>query len=103
VIIAADINGRIPLWNSSAIDNKGREMEDFLSSHPLNLCNIPLTRLSYIPAHSSFVDVTLSGDNVQMSAWKFLAIDSLSDHPLIFFSNRTLKFTYPEKDSKSVT
>ncbi len=83
LIIAADINGRNPLWNSSVIDNN-RE-EKWKSSHPLNLCNIPLTRLSYSPAHSSYVDVTLSGDNVQMSAWKFLAIDSLSDHPLIFF------------------
>ena len=85
IVIAADINGRSPLWNSATTDNKGREFEDFLTTTSLNLLNVMNSNLQYVPTKSSFVDVTVGGDDIRVFSWKFLTIDSMSDHPLIFF------------------
>ncbi len=44
--------------------------------------------LSFVPASTSFVDVTLRGDGIVFDSWRFLEDYSLSDHPYIFMSIR---------------
>ena len=87
-VLALDANAHSPVWNSSFYDVKGRELEDLIYFHKLNLANLPMADLPWIPPSTSFVDVTLVGDQLRsfISEWRFLDFPSLSDHPFIFFS-----------------
>ena len=86
LILCTDSNAMNPLWNSKALDDKGRTMEEFCRAIGLSVANIELRHLSHIPSNTSFPDITLIGDDVAVSEWKFLDVPSLSDHPYIYFS-----------------
>ncbi len=53
----------------------------------LNIANVPVSKLEYIPQRTAMVDVTLRGDrtNINISNWHFPNEDSHSDHPIILF------------------
>ena len=86
LIVSMDANARNPLWNSLVLDKKGRDLEDLLHSLSLNINNRPRKELVFTPNCSSMVDITLGGDEVAIENWRFLDLDSLSDHPFIFFN-----------------
>ena len=87
------------LWNSSCTDEKGRELETFILNNNLNITNINKSKLDYIPQRTSKVDVTLNGDKVKILNWKYLNVESLSDHPYIFYE---LEIGRPTKLHKEV-
>ena len=80
-----DSNAKNKLWNSKVTDKRGEELETFIENKTLNIANTPSNKLEYIPKKTAMVDVTLIGDNVNISNWHFLLEDSHSDHPLIQF------------------
>jgi len=84
-IIGMDSNARNKLWNSKFTDKRGVELESFIEKKTLNIANTPCNKLEYIPKKTAMVDLTLMGDNVNISNWHFLLEDSHSDHPLIQF------------------
>jgi len=87
-VIGMDANAHNPLWNSTFTDDKGRELEDLMLSNQLDLLNVPAAELAWVPAGTSFIDVTLAGDEVfqHLQNWKYLDFHSLSDHPYIYFT-----------------
>ena len=84
-IIGADTNAKSPLWNSKCSNARGRELESLLARFPLYVCNLPADSLQFAPAETSFIDVTLAGNSVEVHNWHFPDIPSLSDHPFISF------------------
>jgi hypothetical protein len=84
-IIGTDSNAKKPLWNSCGKDSHGRELENLITRHKLNIVNRPHADLDFIPKGTSFVDITLAGDQIVVSRWLYLAFLSLSDHPYIYF------------------
>ncbi len=40
--------------------------------------------LDFVPGGTSFVDVALTGDNIDLTRWLFLPFASLSDHPFVY-------------------
>ena len=48
-IIGMDSNSKNKLWNSKYTDKKGECLELFLDKHRLNVANIPISKLKYIP------------------------------------------------------
>jgi len=57
-------------------------------SNQLDLLNVPAAELAWVPPGTSFIDVTLAGDEVfpHLQNWKYLDFHSLSDHPYIYFT-----------------
>jgi hypothetical protein len=51
----------------------------------MSVANQPLNSLDFVPGGTAFVDITLTGDRVQLSRWLFLSAPSLSDHPYLYF------------------
>lgn len=87
-VICLDSNAKSVCWNSVRTDEKGRELEELASRFSLSVANVGRENLPFVPAATSFVDVTLRGDNIVMESWRFLEDYSLSDHPYIFMSIR---------------
>ena len=73
------------MWNSSNTDGKGSELENFIEKNNLNVIKKPKSKLTYIPKHTSMIDVTIAGDKPKVKSWEYLKEDSLSDHPYIYF------------------
>lgn len=65
-IIGADVIARSRLWNSVYNDKRGSDFESFLVCSRLNIINRPNTELVFVPAGTSFVDLTLAGDQVSV-------------------------------------
>jgi len=84
-IFAIDCNGKNKLWNSSATDRKGSEVESLLSSSSLSIANVELSSLDHVPLGTGFVDITALGDGASVEYWHFPNLPSLSDHPYIMF------------------
>ncbi len=104
-VCAIDSNAKNNLWNSTLTDRKGLELESILSDYRLNLANVPICDLDFIPGGTSFVDQTFAGDGVTISRWFFLSIPSLSDHPYIYFemlANSHHPVVYTPKITKSI-
>jgi hypothetical protein len=68
-IIGTDSNAKKPLWNSCGNDSRGRELEDLITWHKLNIVNRPRADLDFLPKGTSFVDITLTGDQIVVSRW----------------------------------
>ncbi|KAI9551053.1 hypothetical protein GHT06_007657 [Daphnia sinensis] len=98
-IIGADVNARSRLWNSTSNDKRGSDLESLLVCSRLNIVNRSLTELNFVPAGTSFVDLTLAGDQISVLHWLFLSIPSLSDHPYIYFEINHGNFDRPNKNS----
>ena len=78
-----DSNARNKLWGSKITDKKGKELEDFILHQNLNILNTPKENMHYIPRYKAMVDVTIGEDKVKVENWKYLIVESLSDHPYI--------------------
>jgi Endonuclease-reverse transcriptase len=85
-VIGADFNARSALWNSNCSNSRGHELESLLARFPLNIANVPVSSLAFIPPETSFIDVTLTGHKVPIEGWHFPDAPSLSDHPFISFN-----------------
>lgn len=83
--MCANANAKSPLWNSFGTDHRGSDLENLLIDYKLNVAKQPLESLEFIPGGTSFVDLTLTGDRINLSRWLFLATPSLSDHPYVYF------------------
>ncbi|EFX71973.1 hypothetical protein DAPPUDRAFT_326690 [Daphnia pulex] len=81
VVIGTDVNAKSMLWNCRCNEKRGEELEKLLTSSNLNVANRSLAELDFVPGNTSFVDLTLSGDQVKILCLLFLAIPSLSDNP----------------------
>jgi hypothetical protein len=84
-IFCLDSNAKNKMWNSSNTDKKGSELENFIEQNNLNVINKPKSKLTYVPKHTSMIDVTIAGDKLKLKSWEYLKDDSLSDHPLHLF------------------
>jgi hypothetical protein len=83
-IIGADANARSRMWDSPFNDKRGSDLESLLTCSNLRVVNQPHSELDFVPAGTSFGDLTLAGDKVCIHSWFFLDTPSLSDHPYIF-------------------
>ena len=93
-IISVDSNAHSTLWNSKFNDKRGDVFETFINNHDLNILNSSQCPQSI---HTSFVDVTLSGDHVKCKSWKYLSDESFSDHPFIFFEIDSIPTPKPQR------
>lgn len=84
-IISMDSNAKNNLWNSKSTDKRGECLESFINQNKLNIANVPVSKLEYIPQKTAMVDVTLGGDDISILNWHFPIEDSHSDHPIILF------------------
>ena len=84
-VIGMDSNAKNNLWNSKSTDKRGEYLESFTDHNKLNIVNVPVSKLEYIPQKTAMVDVTLRGDGINISNWHFPNEDSHSDHPIILF------------------
>ena len=76
-----DSNAHDPLWNSAYTDQKGAELLDIILNKEFSIANTLLEDLSVIPQNTTFVDVTLAGNNIgdKISNWHYFDLPSLSD------------------------
>ncbi|KAI9555015.1 hypothetical protein GHT06_020309 [Daphnia sinensis] len=84
-IVAVDSNVMKKLWNSKITNKKGLEIESLIDNHNLSLLNRPATKLDFVPAGTSVLDITLAGDKILAPRWFFPTIPSMSDHLYIYF------------------
>ena len=58
---------------------QGRELDDFINHHNLNLINTPLDKISFVPLSTTFIDVTIIGHNTAAKTdnWRYLSTPSL--------------------------
>nr|CAH0100446.1 unnamed protein product [Daphnia galeata] len=84
-IVAVDSNALNKIWNSKCTNARGTELESVISDNCLQILNQPLDQLSFVPAGTSFLDLTLAGSSVKSARWFFPSIPSMSDHPYIYF------------------
>ncbi|KAI9555026.1 hypothetical protein GHT06_020320 [Daphnia sinensis] len=84
-IVAVDSNAMNKLWNSKITNKRGLEIESLIHNHNLSLLNRPAAKLDFVPAGTSFLDITLAGDKILAPQWFFPTIPSMSDHPYIDF------------------
>ena len=61
-----DSNAKNKLWNSKSTDKKGDCLESFTDQNKLNIANVPVSKLNYIPQKTAMVDVTLRGDDINI-------------------------------------
>ena len=87
-IICVDSNAHSPLWNSNYSEGKGREVEDVWSQFRLHVCNVAKEQLNFVPQRTTFVDITIVGDDTSrlVKNWRYLSHSSLSDHFYIYFT-----------------
>ncbi len=84
-VVAIDANAKNSLWNSATTDRKGKDLESFILARRLTVANKNKSSLEFIPPNTSFVDLTLVGDCVNVKKWVFLSFETFSDHPYIYF------------------
>ncbi len=101
-LIALDSNARNVLWNSRRTDDRGRELENLALRSGLSFANRRKEELGFVPAGTSFVDVTLVGSMIETGNWRYLEDHSLSDHPYIIVelvcSRTTRRKRHPSKE-----
>jgi hypothetical protein len=85
-IICCDSNAHSTLWNSCNLSPAGSKVESVFTNFNLNIDNRSKKVLNFVPSGTSFVDITLNGDNTVIDNWCFLDEPSLSDHPFISFN-----------------
>lgn len=84
-VLAMDSNCKNKSWNSPFTDAKGEELEALIADNCLNIVNVPRAQLDFVPGNTLFLDLTLAGDKVRVSHWRFLSTPSCSDHPYVYF------------------
>lgn len=85
-IFCIDSNAKNRLWGSTVSNAKGLSLEAAISSNNLHLLNRKLPECPITPIGTSFIDITLAGDNKNSNFWAYLDLPSLSDHPYIAFN-----------------
>ena len=83
-ILCLDSNAKSPAWNSTRLDERGKELEAIASRFGFAIANVKKPALDYVPPNTAFIDVTLIGSRIQLNRWRYLSELSLSDHPYIF-------------------
>ncbi len=71
-IVAIDSNALNKIWNSKCTNARWTEWESVISDNCLQILNQPLDQLSFVPAGTSFLDLTLAGSSALAGAWKLL-------------------------------
>ena len=86
-VIGMDANAKNKTWRSPDTNERGSRLELITQQYGMNIANYLLfeDQSAFIPAGTSFVDVTIIGDQVEMLSWQYLDLPSGSDHPLINF------------------
>lgn len=87
LLIGMDANAKSFWWNSRVTDGRGRQLEDFILQHDLQVLNTPTELSTYCSVHGeSWIDVTLatrSASNL-VSGWDVKEW-ATSDHRAIHF------------------
>ncbi len=96
-LFSMDANAHNQLWFSPTTDSRGEELELAVHRRNLNIANIEKADLEFKPAATTFVDLTVHGDLIKLSNWRFLPLPSLSDHPFIYFEILTTITKSPKK------
>ncbi|KZS03685.1 Uncharacterized protein APZ42_033521 [Daphnia magna] len=86
-IIAIHSNSLSKVWNSKLTNSRGIELELLIAKHFLCILNRPLSELEFVPASTSFIDISLAGSAITSSRWFYPTIPSFSDHPYIYFES----------------
>ncbi|EFX65471.1 hypothetical protein DAPPUDRAFT_333142 [Daphnia pulex] len=63
-IVAVDSNALNKIWNSKCTNARWTELESVISDNCLQILNQPLDQLPFVPAGTSFLDLTLAGISV---------------------------------------
>ncbi|XP_035231869.1 uncharacterized protein LOC118203695, partial [Stegodyphus dumicola] len=93
VIIAGDYNAHHTNWGYSSTDTRGRQLEDFISTHNLILHNSIDSPPTFDRIFAvGWPDLTLSTVPIaqHVQDWKVEEADSLSDHKFITFKLNSL-------------
>lgn len=96
-LFSMDTNAHNQLWFSPTTDSRGEELELAVHRRNLNIANIEKADLDFKPAGTTFVDLTVYGDLIKLSNWRFLPLPSLSDHPFVYFEILTSITKSPKK------
>ena len=90
-LICVDSNAKSPEWNSTSTKQRGSELERLLVGFKKSVANQPLNSLDFVPGGTAFVDITLTGDRVNLSRWLSLSTPPLSDSN--FYSQSSPRIT----------
>ena len=90
-IIAADFNAKSIEWGCTITDHRGLILEDLMATNLLTAVNEGSTATFEINNRSSIVDVTLAPEARlhQITGWKVLDTETLSDHKYVYFEFNT--------------
>jgi exonuclease III len=100
VLLVGDLNAHSPLWGSNNLDNKGKQIEDFINNN--NLCLLNTKTPTYIhPATGSqtAIDLSICDPSIMMD-FSWAVHDDLcgSDHfPLILQNNKPTSSTSTQR------
>ena len=86
VIIAMDSNARSTSWHDTITNNRGKHLEEYISSKPLQIMNEPSTKTTFENRiGKSKIDLTIVTSNLlrRITDWKISEEESNSDHSII--------------------
>jgi len=88
LFLLGDTNCHSLTWFNQFTDNRGRQLEDFLSINNLHILNLDSSPTWSVNHKSSVIDLSITNTlGLRLSSnWSVLDLASLSDHNYIFFN-----------------
>ena len=85
-ILGLDSNSHSVLWNSDESNTRGLQVEEFIMSYDMTVCN-----QGYKPTFENYrsqtiIDITLTQGQVEITSWRVSENYSFSDHHMIIFN-----------------
>lgn len=88
LIVAGDFNAWSVEWGSRTNNPRGQLLSDMVNSLGLTVANVGSTPTFRRAEATSIIDVTFS-KNTNVTDWRVLEVDSLSDHMLVSFRSES--------------
>ena len=102
-IYGLDANSHSVLWNSADSNSRGLDLEDFIMSYNLDICNQG-DKFTYEPEYSSaktIIDITLAQGVNGIKSWRVSEEYHFSDHNMIIFELDKVIDSKPKKMPKT--
>ena len=104
LLVGADSNSHSVLWGCEDTNNRGIELEDVIIEHQLIVHNIGSEPTFCTTRAKSIIDITLTNvpaaDLLEVTGWRVLEEDSLSDHKYI--SYQVGRYVPVEKEGRAL-
>jgi hypothetical protein len=87
-----DSNARSTSWHDTITNNRGKQLEEYISSKQLHIMNDPSTKTTFENRiGKSNIDLTILTSNLlrRMTEWKISEEQSNSDHSIINYDSKT--------------